>query len=105
MQINALEECPASISGLCSLTGSEFTQLAPTEQASAVARLSVFARVEPSHKSNLVTRLKEQAGSPSFPQRYARLCRSHYTLPGVVMSHRPRPQLSVCSVSTLSEML
>ncbi|CAL5220117.1 g2070 [Coccomyxa viridis] len=58
--INALEESPASISGLCSLTGSEFTRLAPTEQASAVARLSVFARVEPSHKSNLVTRLKEQ---------------------------------------------
>ncbi|MCJ1297177.1 hypothetical protein MMC34_008746, partial [Xylographa carneopallida] len=52
-QINALEESPASISGLCSLTGSEFTRLAPTEQASAVARLSVFARVEPSHKSNL----------------------------------------------------
>ncbi len=63
VQINALEESPMSISGLCSLTGSEFTRLAPTEQASAVARLSVFARVEPSHKSNLVMRLKEQAGS------------------------------------------
>ena len=63
LQINALEESPASISGLCSLTGSEFARLAPTEQASAVARLSVFARVEPSHKSNLVARLKEQAGA------------------------------------------
>ena len=60
LQINALDDSAASISGLCSLTGSEYSRLAPTEQASAVARLSVFARVEPSHKSNLVTRLKEQ---------------------------------------------
>ncbi|CAK0785211.1 Calcium-transporting ATPase 3, endoplasmic reticulum-type [Coccomyxa viridis] len=58
--INALDDSAASISGLCSLTGSEYSRLAPTEQASAVARLSVFARVEPSHKSNLVVRLKEQ---------------------------------------------
>ena len=61
LQINALDDVPESISGLCSLTGSEFSWLAPTEQSSAVARLNVFARVEPSHKSNLVTRLKEQA--------------------------------------------
>ena len=60
LQINALDDSVASISGLCSLTGSEYSRLAPTEQASAVARLSVFARVEPSHKSNLVARLKEQ---------------------------------------------
>jgi len=61
LQINALDDVPESISGLCSVTGSEFSRLAPTEQSSAVARLNVFARVEPSHKSNLVTRLKEQA--------------------------------------------
>ena len=63
LQINALDDSAASISGLCSLTGSEYSRLAPTEQASAVARLSVFARVEPSHKSNLVARLKEQVGA------------------------------------------
>ena len=40
--------------------------MAPTEQASAVARLDVFARVEPSHKSNLVMRLKEQV-RPALP--------------------------------------
>lgn len=60
LQINALDDSPDSINGLCSLTGSEYAQMAPTEQASAVARLTVFARVEPSHKSALVSRLKEQ---------------------------------------------
>lgn len=60
LQINALDDSLDSINGLCSLTGSEYAQMAPTEQASAVARLTVFARVEPSHKSALVSRLKEQ---------------------------------------------
>jgi magnesium-transporting ATPase (P-type) len=71
-QVSAFEEEPCSISGMHSMTGLEFQELAPTEQASAVAQVNVFARVEPSHKSLLVTRLKEQVRPPlhthSHPQ-------------------------------------
>ena len=97
MQINALEESPASISGLCSLTGSEFMRLAPTEQASAVARLSVFARVEPSHKSNLVTRLKEQVGSAVQPSATPGL--EKLALTTCIFRNRVHPVLHlVCAV-------
>jgi magnesium-transporting ATPase (P-type) len=69
-QVSAFDEEPGSISGSVSMTGLAFQELAPTEQASAAAQVNVFARVEPSHKSLLVTRLKEQVRTttslPSF---------------------------------------
>lgn len=44
--------------------GVEFDDLAPPQQADAVAgALAVFARVEPSHKTRLVELLKQQVGS------------------------------------------
>ena len=55
-----LDEAESGIGGHLTLTGAEFGELAPLDQASAVARLSVFARVEPSHKSALVDALREQ---------------------------------------------
>ena len=42
------------------LTGLEFDELAPLEKTDAVAMMSVFARVEPSHKSRLVELLQAQ---------------------------------------------
>ena len=48
------------MAGSVSMTGVEFQELSLMEQASAAAQINVFARVEPSHKSLLVTRLKEQ---------------------------------------------
>ena len=59
-QVGMLDEAESGIGGHLTLTGVEFGELAPLDQASAVARLSVFARVEPSHKSALVDALREQ---------------------------------------------
>ena len=59
-QVGMLDEVESGIGGHLTLTGVEFGELAPLDQASAVARLSVFARVEPSHKSALVDALREQ---------------------------------------------
>lgn len=42
------------------LTGLEFDDLPAVEKAEAVSMMSVFARVEPSHKSRLVELLKAQ---------------------------------------------
>ena len=55
-----LGEAESGIGGHLTLTGVEFGELSPLDQASAVARLTVFARVEPSHKSALVDALREQ---------------------------------------------
>ncbi len=55
-----MDDDSASISGHLSLTGTEFSNMSPADQADAVARLNVFSRVEPSHKSLLVDRLREQ---------------------------------------------
>ena len=41
--------------------------MSPAAQADAVARLNVFSRVEPSHKSLLVDRLRQQVGPCSHP--------------------------------------
>ncbi|KAI3430776.1 hypothetical protein D9Q98_009188 [Chlorella vulgaris] len=46
--------------GMASLSGREFDDLSPQDQADAVAGLAVFARVEPSHKTRLVELLKGQ---------------------------------------------
>lgn len=59
-QVTALDEGAAGISGVLSLTGAEFSEMSPAAQADAVARLNVFSRVEPSHKSLLVDRLRQQ---------------------------------------------
>jgi magnesium-transporting ATPase (P-type) len=56
--VGALEE--GGIGGQLALTGVEFAALAAPDQASAVARLAIFARVEPAHKSALIDRLREQ---------------------------------------------
>ena len=61
-QVGALEE--GGIGGQLALTGVEFQALSPMDQGSAVARLAVFARVEPSHKSALVDALREQVRTP-----------------------------------------
>ena len=45
-----------------SLTGLEFDDLSPPEQADAAAALAVFSRVEPQHKSKLVDLLRAQVG-------------------------------------------
>eukprot|EP00899_Mesostigma_viride_P003506 jgi/Mesvir1/13156/Mv06124-RA.2 len=45
-----------------SLTGAEFDQLPPMEQMEASGTLTVFSRVEPSHKSLLVDILRAQGG-------------------------------------------
>lgn len=42
------------------LTGLDFDELQPLEKTDAVAMMSVFARVEPSHKSRLVELLQAQ---------------------------------------------
>lgn len=59
-QVAALDDATASISGHLSLTGAEFMEMAPANRADAVARLNVFSRVEPSHKTLLVNCLREQ---------------------------------------------
>jgi hypothetical protein len=43
-----------------SCTASEFEDLPPMQQAVAIQKLSLFSRVEPSHKSMLVEALKNQ---------------------------------------------
>ncbi|CAL8471661.1 g11203 [Coccomyxa elongata] len=58
--VTAMDDDSAGISGYLSLTGTEFSNMSPADQADAVARLNVFSRVEPSHKSLLVDRLREQ---------------------------------------------
>ncbi|KAK9918863.1 hypothetical protein WJX75_007624 [Coccomyxa subellipsoidea] len=58
--VGALDDSRAGISGTLSLTGAEFSEMSPAAQADAVARLNVFSRVEPSHKSLLVDRLRQQ---------------------------------------------
>ena len=45
---------------LLSLTGIEFDELSATEQAKAASQVTVFSRVEPSHKSTLVEMLQSQ---------------------------------------------
>ena len=42
------------------MTGVDFEELSPMEQASAASAISVFARVEPQHKTKLVELLKSQ---------------------------------------------
>eukprot|EP00474_Spongospora_subterranea_P009552 CRZ10010.1 hypothetical protein [Spongospora subterranea] len=44
----------------CAYTGSEFSAMSETMQTEAVLRASLFARVEPSHKSRLVELLQKQ---------------------------------------------
>ncbi|GAB4820302.1 hypothetical protein N2152v2_007348, partial [Parachlorella kessleri] len=46
--------------GVASLSGREFDELAPAQQAAGAASLAVFSRVEPTHKSRLVELLKAQ---------------------------------------------
>ncbi len=61
LQVGALEASPqpaASVDKV--LTGLEFDELAAVEKTEAVATMSVFARVEPSHKSRLVELLQAQ---------------------------------------------
>lgn len=60
LQVTAMDDDSAGISGYLSLTGTEFSNMSQADQADAVARLNVFSRVEPSHKSLLVDRLREQ---------------------------------------------
>ena len=63
MQVGALEASPqaAEPSGVDKvLTGLEFDELAAIEKSEAVSIMSVFARVEPSHKSRLVELLQAQ---------------------------------------------
>lgn len=48
------------------LTGLEFDDLPAVEKAEAVSTMSVFARVEPSHKSKLVELLKAQVSLTEF---------------------------------------
>ena len=59
-QIGALESYaePSAVDQV--LTGLEFDELPPVEKTEAVSIMSVFARVEPSHKSKLVELLKAQ---------------------------------------------
>ena len=42
------------------MTGVDFEELSAMEQASAASAISVFARVEPQHKTKLVELLKSQ---------------------------------------------
>ena len=60
MQVGALESYaePSAVDRV--LTGLEFDELPPVEKTEAVSIMSVFARVEPSHKSKLVELLKAQ---------------------------------------------
>ena len=63
MQVGALEASPqaAEPAGVDKvLTGLEFDELAAVEKTEAVSIMSVFARVEPSHKSRLVELLQAQ---------------------------------------------
>lgn len=63
MQVGALEASPqaAEPAGVDKvLTGLEFDELAAVEKSEAVSIMSVFARVEPSHKSRLVELLQAQ---------------------------------------------
>lgn len=59
-QVGALESYaePSAVDQV--LTGLEFDELPPVEKTEAVSIMSVFARVEPSHKSKLVELLKAQ---------------------------------------------
>jgi len=66
MQVGALEASPqaAEPAGVDKvLTGLEFDELAAVEKTEAVSIMSVFARVEPSHKSRLVELLQAQVQS------------------------------------------
>ena len=60
VQVGALESYaePSAVDQV--LTGLEFDELPPVEKTEAVSIMSVFARVEPSHKSKLVELLKAQ---------------------------------------------
>ena len=60
MQVGALENSsqPSAVNPV--LTGLEFDDLPAVEKAEAVSMMSVFARVEPSHKSKLVELLRAQ---------------------------------------------
>lgn len=62
LQVGALEKSlqPSAVDPV--LTGLEFDDLPAVEKAEAVSMMSVFARVEPSHKSRLVELLKAQVG-------------------------------------------
>ena len=101
-------ESPAQASAVDQvLAGLEFDDLPAVEKAEAVSLMSVFARVEPSHKSRLVELLKAQVspscmlmpvstvligscpklGSPLFrlsPHAHSALCRAQgmYTCSG-----------------------
>lgn len=62
-QVGALEASPqpsepAAVDKV--LTGLEFDELAAVEKTEAVSIMSVFARVEPTHKSRLVELLQAQ---------------------------------------------
>ena len=48
------------------LTGLEFDELPAVEKTEAVSLMSVFARVEPSHKSRLVELLQAQVRAVSI---------------------------------------
>ena len=63
MQVGALESSvqPSAVDPV--LTGLEFDDLPAVEKAEAVSMMSVFARVEPSHKSKLVELLRAQVRS------------------------------------------
>ena len=60
VQIGALDSHEEQAGADRLLTGLEFDELAPLEKTDAVAMMSVFARVEPSHKSRLVELLQAQ---------------------------------------------
>ena len=47
------------------LVGTEFEAMDPQEQKAVINQLTIFSRVEPSHKTRLVELLKSQVGYPS----------------------------------------
>ena len=76
VQIGALDPSSEE-SGLARVhTGLEFDELPPLEKTDAVAVMSVFARVEPSHKSRLVELLQAQVARTHLLLFLTHACRS-----------------------------
>jgi hypothetical protein len=60
LQVGVLDSVYDVLPGMSSLSGVEFDELGPEGKPSAVQEVRLLSRVEPNHKTELITLLKAQ---------------------------------------------